>query len=221
MGSDSSEEKQYAKEFAREQLRQLRDSRISEMKRSGETASGQPITGWQDSRTPIVGMKTDPVTGRALSGGSGLTSNMNWDAKFKSSFTGENPLAAYRPSAVANPVQQALSEAIPTLPSIQTMAQGGMNHAQKWMSQGAELSPGATITTPMGPAQDIFDKYGNQHSPALTRFITTGKANRDPFIGGANGKNVASDYVAGGRYSSYKPNSDSTLDRFSWASAFR
>lgn len=89
-------------------------------------------------------------------------------------------------------------------PSIGTLAQGGQNHAQMWQEN----------------ALRGFQRVSPFVASGTRSFTDYGQGSRRPYIGGAGG-DITKDFVAGGKYSSYKAGSDPTLDQFSFASAFR
>lgn len=136
-----------------------------------------------DARAPMH----DPAQDRPMSPDS-LTPKGIWDRMFRNSQTGNNPLApaASQPSTsfVTAPRQS-------QPPSLTTLAAGGMNHQQAWMSGEARAAQG----------QLDVAKYRTPGTIAMTTYA------------GANG--VAP------KVSQNDPTLDPELrKRFSWATAF-
>lgn len=221
-----------AAELREEQLRQIREAKqqavIANARETGYSAAGQPIIGMSDSVTPLV-------TGKSgLQGGSRPSDSLAWANQFRRNDSQlQTPIAAVpvaTPDVSAPSLTQGVLREISAnpfagsfnnfgvrsgqggapgydntpAPSISTLAQGGQNHAQMWQEN----------------ALRGFQRVSPFVASGTRSFTDYGQGSRRPYIGGAGG-DMTKDFVAGGRYSSYKPGTDSTLDQFSFASAFR
>lgn len=182
-----------------------------------------------DARAPYADPRLNrPMTdtgGYATQRGGGLTSQGLWDNMFKNSLTGTNPLAASRPAGIVQKVLQDIggtqfgdymengqrvNQSGTPRPTLETMAEGGMNHAQQW-------------TAGANAGMQRVAGYADLTKPMRTSYGVTNEGQssvRKPYIAGANG-DVTKDYIAGGRYSSW--DKDKTLDqsytrRLAWGS---
>lgn len=168
-------------EQRQERLKAESEDRLSEMQSSGYTPSGNRIIGWSDSKTPLT------VGKDGLTGGNGLTPKSIWDATFRNRSAANN-------------------SRVESLPSLSTLAAGGLNSAQRWMQPVAPASPLTQFSTTPADARAIANRYSPNPSGATTVFDNT-PGTRQPFLAGANGVNVGPTIAA--RVSQNDP----TLDR--------
>lgn len=202
-------------------LRAIREGRqqsvIDSARSTGYSSAGQPVVGFSDSRTPLV-------TGNSgLHGGNPRTNDLTWANQFRrndNQIQSPAPLSASpaaSPSAAAPSITQGvLNEILPLNPFANSFATS-IN-----LGNGADRYRGSTQFGASAPSISTLAQGGQNHAQRWSQSLANPQqGQRRPYIGGANNQNVAVDYSAGGKFSSYKPNSDPTLDRFTFASAFR
>lgn len=153
------------------------------------TTPGAPLADLTKNK-PMTGVAPAQLTAPSV------TPKAIWDEMFRK--------PAVAPIAQTPAFATGLRTTVPALPSLTVMANGGQNHAQKWM-------------TPADGMQNVA-KYVAPGTTPLTRYDNTA-GTRTPFIAGKNGANVAPTIAA-----KVNPR-DRSLDpefvkKFSWSSAF-
>lgn len=158
-----------------------------------------------------------------------MTPQGEWDAKFANRQTGTNLVGEAAGRDTRASIQSLTGTSAPTIAQ-EVQAQAGINPLTPWNNNRIELGIGGvkevappiseTVAGGMNHAQK-WTKAGEYNAKAWggSTTFSNEEGTRKPFIAGADGKDVSGDYMAGGKFSSYKIGSDPTLDRGHWATA--